>query len=109
MLTACAFWMMNISTTMRTAVPAISATRMLLIFVCIRLRAGARGAGGAAGAEPLADGGGKVPVGPDGALMACFLDRKPGSLATCGGSYWRPGRLADAADSRYLLLTYIGN
>jgi hypothetical protein len=64
---------------------------MLLIFVCIRLRARARGAGGA---EPLADGGGKVPVGPDGALMACFLDRKPGSLAACGGSYWRPGRLA---------------
>ena len=41
------------------AVPAISAARMLLIFVCIRLRAGADCG---SGAEPLADGGGRVPV-----------------------------------------------
>jgi len=57
----------------------------------------------------LADGGGKVPVGPDGALMAYFPDRRPGSLATSGGSCWRPGRLASDGRFRYLLLTYTGN
>ena len=79
MLTACAFWMMKISTTMRTAVPAISPVRMLLIFVRIRLRAGACGAGGA---EPLAEGGGRVLVEPDGAVMTVSFERGPGSLAT---------------------------
>src|SRR6185437_14374996 len=70
MLTACAFWMMKISTTMRTAVPAISPVRMLLIFVRVRPRAGARGAGGA---EPLTEGGGRVLVAAGGSVMACFL------------------------------------
>jgi hypothetical protein len=65
-LTACAFWMMKISTAMRTAVPAISPVRMLLVFVRIRLRAGACGAG-TGGAEPLADGAGRVLVVPAGA------------------------------------------
>ena len=71
--------------------PAISAVRMLLIFVRIGLRAGACGAGGA---EPLAEEGGRVLVGPDGVVIAYFLRGGPGSLATCGGSPWRPGELA---------------
>ena len=62
MVTACAFWMMKISTTARTAVPAISATRMLLILVRSCRGRGADAAGGAGGAEPLADGGGRVLV-----------------------------------------------
>ena len=36
MLTACAFWMMKIITTMRPAAPAIRLVRMPLIRVCIR-------------------------------------------------------------------------
>src|SRR5579859_995197 len=105
MLTACAFWVMKISTTMRTAVPAISPVRMLLIFVRIRLRAGACGAGGA---EPLAEGGGRVLVGPDGMAMAYFLRAGTG----IAGDLWRfplvargAGRRA-AADPWCLFLTY---
>src|ERR1700751_5805555 len=97
MLTACAFWMMKISTTMRAAVPAISPVRMLLIFVRVRPRAGARGAGGA---EPLAEGGGRVLVVPGGAagsVMGCFLRRGPGSLAACAGSLGGPGSWPPAA------------
>src|SRR5580693_9830646 len=63
MLTAFAFWMMKISTTTRMTVPAISAMRMLLI----RVRDGPGiGGCGAGRAEPLADGGGRVLVAPDG-------------------------------------------
>jgi len=76
--------MMKISTTMRTAVPAISAVRMLLIFVRIRLRAGA------CGAEPLADEGGRVLVVPAGS--GSLVARR---LAAGGGH------------SRYLSPTYI--
>jgi hypothetical protein len=49
----------------RTAVPAISPVRMLLIFVRIPPLAGGRGAGGA---EPLAEAGGSVLVAPAGAF-----------------------------------------
>src|SRR5438105_10946656 len=80
MLTACAFWMTKISTTVRAAVPAISPVRMPLIFVRIRLRPAACGAG-AGGAEPLADGGGMVLVVPRGAVgsvMACILQSGTG-------------------------------
>ena len=61
MLTARAFWMMKISTTMRTAMPVISAVRMPLIRVCSPRRRGAAGAG-RGGAEPLAEAGGSVMV-----------------------------------------------
>src|SRR5580658_874249 len=64
MVTAFAFWMMKISTTARTAAPAISATRMLLIRLRSRPGLGARGGGGA---EPFGDGGGRVLVVPAGA------------------------------------------
>jgi hypothetical protein len=110
MLTACAFWMMKISTTMRATVPAISPVRMLLIFVRVRPRADAREAGGA---EPLAEGGGRVLVaaggGAVGSFMARFLrgDRGrwrpvPVPLATPGS--WPPA----AADPRCLFSTYTG-
>ena len=46
MFTAWVFWMMKISTTMRIAMPAISAVRMPLIRVCSRPRRGACAAGG---------------------------------------------------------------
>src|SRR6202050_3056045 len=75
MLTACAFWMMKISTTMRRAMPAISAVRTPLIRVCAVLR---RGACGVAGAVPLAEGGGRLRVVPGGAccsVMALLLPR----------------------------------
>jgi len=53
--------MMKISTTVRARTPTISAVRMPLIRVDSRPRLGA-GAGGLGGAEPLAEGGGRVVV-----------------------------------------------
>ncbi len=52
MFTACAFWMMKVSITMRTATLTISPVRMPLIRVCIGPRVGAcsAGSGGAEGA-----------------------------------------------------------
>src|SRR5580692_7622684 len=94
MLTACAFWMMKISTTMSRAVPAISAVRMLLILVRIGLRAGASGAGGA---EPLVEGGGRVLVGPDGVVIAYFLRAGTGVAGDLWRFPWRPGGWPPAA------------
>src|ERR1039458_1096008 len=74
MLTACAFWMMKIITTMRPRTPAIRPVRMPLILVCARRRGGACGGGG--GAEPLAEGGGSVVVRSGGtgvSVMALLL------------------------------------
>jgi hypothetical protein len=59
-LTACAFWMMKIITTMRPAKPAISPVRMPLIRVCIRPALAGGGAASGCGDAPLADGGGRV-------------------------------------------------
>ncbi len=68
MFTAWAFWMMKISTTMRAATAAmISPVRMPLIRVRSRPRTGACGADEGGGAEPLADGSGRVLVAVGGA------------------------------------------
>src|ERR1700735_2691758 len=77
-VTAGALWMTKISTTMRRAMPAISAVRTPLIRVCAVLRGGACGEGGAGGAGPLAEGGGRVRVVLGGAccsVMGVLLPR----------------------------------
>src|SRR3984885_15926670 len=89
MLTACAFWMIKISTRMRATMPTISATRTPLILVPIPRRRGAdlaRGRGGAEslGAEPLAEAGGKVVVAAGGAtdsVIALLLPLQTGTGA----------------------------
>src|SRR5690349_7532713 len=96
MFTACAFWMMKISTTVRARTPTISAVRMPLIRVDSRSRLGA-GAGGLAGAEPLAEGGGRVPV-PCGAADSVMALLPSGSGDRAGEVHrlvpWWP-RVAD--------------
>jgi len=89
MPTACAFWMMKIITTVRPAAPAISAVRMPLIRVCAGRSVGRGGGGGAWGAEPLAEGGGRVLVGPWGAggsVMALLASRTGSGSWTWVGS-----------------------
>src|ERR1700749_1539291 len=78
MLTACAFWVMKISTRMRATMPTISATRTPLILVPIPRRRGAdlagwRGGAESLGAEPLAEAGGKVVVAAGGATDSVFV------------------------------------
>src|SRR3984957_16131201 len=97
MLTACAFWMMKISTTMRATMPTISAVRTPLILVLIPRRPGAAWAGprGGAeplgaeplGAEPLSEAGGRVMVaagGATGSVMA-LLPMRTGTWAQMSG------------------------
>src|SRR5580658_8844680 len=60
MFAACAFWTMKITATTAAAKPAISLVCISLVQVCRRRRPGGCGAG--RGAEPLAEGGGSVPV-----------------------------------------------
>src|SRR5258708_330348 len=79
MLTACAFWMMKIITTIRPAKAAMRLVRMPLIRVCILavLSAGA-GGGAGGGLEPLAEGGGNgsvlvVPRGDTGGSVMAVL------------------------------------
>jgi hypothetical protein len=72
MFAACAFWMMKITATTRTAKPAISPVRIPLVQVrgCPRPGGGVAGGGGV---EPLAEGGGSVlvvPCGAAGSVMA---------------------------------------
>jgi hypothetical protein len=70
---------------------------MLLIFVRIGLRAGACGSGGA---EPLAEGGGRVLVVPDGVVMAYFLRAGTG----IADGLWRFPLVARGAGRRRRLI-----
>jgi hypothetical protein len=104
MLTAFAFWMTKISTTANAAMPMISAVRMLLTLVRSPVRGGTWGMGGA---EPLADGSGKVlgvPVGAAAAVMESSFKAGPEPVPATRWC-WPPA----AADSRCLFSTYIGN
>jgi len=95
MFTVCAFWMMKISTTIRAATLAISPVRMLLIWVDSRRR---WGAAGAAGADPLAERGGRVLVvlcGAADSVMALLLSRSGDRpMRSMAGSHSDPGQLA---------------
>src|SRR5258708_16564625 len=87
MFTAWAFWMMKIITTMRAATPAISPVRKPLIRVCSRRRRGACGADWGGGAEPLAEGRGRVlarACGAAGSVMALLFSRTGTELEDLG-------------------------
>src|SRR5580698_7273721 len=108
MLTALAFWMTKITTTMRMAMPAISALYMLLILVRSGLRGGACGRDCAGGAVPLADGSGRALgalVGAAGAVMTVFLQSGDRSRFPATLGCWPP----TAADSQGLFSPYAGN
>jgi hypothetical protein len=94
MFTACAFWIMKISTAVRARTPTISQVRMPLIRVESRSRFGAV-TSGLAGAEPLAEGGGRVPVAGDSVMTLLPSgswdwadENNRRSLVTPGGWPW---------------------
>src|SRR5260370_5662603 len=91
MFTACAFWMVKIITTMRATTPAISPVRRPLIRVCSRRRRGGRGADWGGGAEPLAEGRGRVMVvgcGAAGSVMCCAALLLRMSVTLILGTVW---------------------
>jgi len=113
MSTACAFWMIKISTTTRPTKPAIRPARMLLIRVRASERTGGwgtdggTGGGGGGGAEPLDEGGGSVVAEPCGGGL--------GVIGCCFFPEWTQGvgepltreavRLASTAGARTVDLT----
>src|SRR5258708_27410208 len=100
MFTACAFWMVKSITTMRATTPAISPVRRPLIRVCSRRRRGGRGADWGGGAEPLAEGRGRVMVvgcGAAGSVMALLSSRTGAELEDLGHRGADPGTLPRSA------------
>jgi hypothetical protein len=112
MLTACAFWMMKIITTMSPRTPAIRLVRKPLIRVCARRCGGACRADEGGGVEPLGEGGGSVVVVSGGAgvsVMKLLLSGVGAAVDALAGSLAHPGlpRLPAAA-SRCLFSDYTG-
>jgi hypothetical protein len=106
MLTACASWMMKISTTMRAAAAAISPVRMPLIRVCSCPRRAPAARAGAAGRSHWLRGGASMMrgsarhgVGRGQVALSAALIRVFGRLGWVSGARW-PSPVRLEQDSR---------